>query len=59
MNTFDRTVITDKSFGEAVVAIEQKAAEKGFRVLHTRCGGNARGKMIPTGAIEDHRNLQR
>lgn len=35
MNTFERTVITDKPLEEAVSAIEQKAAEKGFRVLHT------------------------
>lgn len=35
MNAFDHTTTTDKSFDEAVSAIEQKAAEKGFRVLHT------------------------
>jgi uncharacterized protein (DUF302 family) len=35
MNAFEQTVTTDKSFDEAVAAIEQKAAEKGFRVLHT------------------------
>lgn len=35
MNTFEQTVTTDKSFDEAVTAIEQKATEKGFRVLHT------------------------
>lgn len=35
MNVFEQTVTTDKSFDEAVLAIEQKAAEKGFRVLHT------------------------
>lgn len=35
MNAFEQTVTTDKSFDEAVTAIEQKAAEKGFRVLHT------------------------
>lgn len=31
---FERTVTTDKSFDEAVTAIEKKAAEKGFRVLY-------------------------
>lgn len=35
MNTFEQTVTTDKSFAEVVTAIEQKATEKGFRVLHT------------------------
>lgn len=35
MNAFEQTMTTDKSFEEAVAAIEQKAAEKGFRVLHT------------------------
>lgn len=35
MKTFERTVTTDKSFAGAVEAIEKKATEKGFRVLHT------------------------
>jgi len=35
MNAFEQTVTSDKSFDEAVEAIEQKAVEKGFRVLHT------------------------
>jgi uncharacterized protein (DUF302 family) len=35
MNPFEQTVTTDKSFDEAVAAIEQKSVEKGFRVLHT------------------------
>ncbi|HXF06192.1 MAG TPA: DUF302 domain-containing protein [Blastocatellia bacterium] len=35
MDAFEKTVTTSKSFDEAVAAIEQKAAEKGFRVLHT------------------------
>lgn len=35
MKPFERTVTTEKSFDEAVSAIERKAAEKGFRVLHT------------------------
>lgn len=35
MNKFEQTVTTDKSFDEVVSAIEQKAAENGFRVLHT------------------------
>ena len=32
---FERTVLTDKPFDEAVSAIERKAGEQGFRVLHT------------------------
>lgn len=35
MKAFDYTVTTGKSFDEAVSAVERKAAEKGFRVLHT------------------------
>lgn len=35
MENFERTVTTEKPFLEAVAAIERKAAEKGFRVLHT------------------------
>lgn len=35
MKEFERTTTTNKSFSDAVSAIEQKAAEKGFRVLHT------------------------
>jgi len=35
MNNFRYTVASSKSFDAAVSAIEQKAAEKGFRVLHT------------------------
>ena len=35
MQIFEKTVITEKTFDQAVAAIEKKAAEKGFRVLHT------------------------
>lgn len=35
MNAFEKTVTTNKSFDEAVTAIEKKAVEHGFRVLHT------------------------
>lgn len=35
MKNFERTVLTNKKFDEAVAAIEEKAGEKGFRVLHT------------------------
>ena len=35
MKTFEHTVPTQKSFDEAVAAIEKKTGEKGFRVLHT------------------------
>ncbi len=35
MPKLDYTVETSKSFAEAVAAVEQKTAEKGFRVLHT------------------------
>jgi uncharacterized protein (DUF302 family) len=31
---FERTVLTDKQFDRAVSAIERKAGEQGFRVLH-------------------------
>lgn len=34
MKSFDYTVETSKSFDEAVSALEAKAQEKGFRVLH-------------------------
>ncbi|HLI30635.1 MAG TPA: DUF302 domain-containing protein [Terriglobia bacterium] len=35
MKNFEYTVETEKQFDDAVKAIEQKTAEKGFRVLHT------------------------
>ena len=35
MRTFEKTVNTQRSFDDAVAAIEKKSAEKGFRVLHT------------------------
>ena len=35
MKKSDYTVETTKEFAEAVRAVEQKAVEKGFRVLHT------------------------
>ena len=35
MRTFEYTVTTNKSFEEAVEAIQRRAAENGFRVLHT------------------------
>jgi uncharacterized protein (DUF302 family) len=35
MGNFEYTVTTNKSFAEAVQAVEQKTAEMGFRVLHT------------------------
>ncbi len=35
MNAFESTVDTDKPFDDAVSAVERKAAEKDFRVLHT------------------------
>lgn len=34
MEPFEHTVITNKTFDEAVAAVQEKAAEKGFRVLH-------------------------
>ncbi len=34
-DAFEFTVESAKRFDEAVAAVEQKAAEKGFRVLHT------------------------
>lgn len=35
MKNFEYTVETNKSFEEAVSAVEQNTAAKGFRVLHT------------------------
>ncbi len=35
MKTFEYTVESGKNFDAAVKAVEQKSAEKGFRVLHT------------------------
>ena len=35
MKPFEKTVTTEKTFDQAVAAVEKKAAEKGFRVLHT------------------------
>lgn len=35
MKAFEHTVTTEKSFDDAVTAIERTSAEKGFRVLHT------------------------
>ena len=35
MSTFEYTTRSDKPFDEAVARIEQKTAERGFRVLHT------------------------
>jgi uncharacterized protein (DUF302 family) len=35
VKTFEKTMTTQKSFDDAVAAIENKTVEKGFRVLHT------------------------
>jgi len=35
MQVFEHTVVTTKTFDQAVSDVESKAAEKGFRVLHT------------------------
>lgn len=35
MKNFEYTIETNKSFEEAVSAVEQQTAAKGFRVLHT------------------------
>lgn len=35
MKAFEHTVTTEKSFDDAVQAIERTSAENGFRVLHT------------------------
>jgi len=35
MQAFETTVTTEKTFDQAVTAVEQKAVEKGFRVLYT------------------------
>ena len=33
--TFEKTLVTEKSFDQAVADVEATAAKKGFRVLHT------------------------
>lgn len=35
MKTFEKTFSTNKSFDEAVAAVQEKTAEKGFKVLYT------------------------
>jgi len=35
MKPFEQTTVTGKTFEEAVAAVQMKAAENGFRVLHT------------------------
>ena len=35
MKNFEYTIETKKNFDEAVAAVEEKSAQKGFRVLHT------------------------
>lgn len=35
MKTFEKTFSTNKSFDEAVAAVQEKTAEKGFQVLYT------------------------
>jgi len=35
MKAFEQTITTERPFEEAVATVEKKAAEKGFRVLHT------------------------
>ena len=35
MKTFEKTFSTNKSFDEAVAAVQKKTAEKGFQVLYT------------------------
>ena len=35
MEVFEKTISTNKSFDEAVAAVEKKTAEKGFQVLYT------------------------
>ncbi|MGD0956293.1 MAG: DUF302 domain-containing protein [Candidatus Acidiferrales bacterium] len=35
MKTFEKTISTNKSFDDAVAAVEKKTAEKGFQVLYT------------------------
>jgi len=35
VKTFEKTISTNKSFDDAVAAVEKKTAEKGFQVLYT------------------------
>jgi uncharacterized protein (DUF302 family) len=50
MKNFQYTVETSKSFEAAVAAVEQKTAEKGFRVLHTH---DVAGTLAEKGFVRD------
>lgn len=48
MKSFEKTVVTTKSFDDAVAAIERKTADNGFRVLHVHdIGGMLTEKGFP------------
>jgi uncharacterized protein (DUF302 family) len=53
MNEFEYIVTSNKTFPEAVEAVEKKTTEMGFRVLHTHALA-ARGKGISPRAAEAH-----
>ncbi len=58
MKPFEHILATEKSFGEAVAAVEKKAAEKGFQVPHTHDVAATLGReRLSARAAEDHRNL--
>ena len=60
MQPFEKSVITEKTFDQAVAAIEKKAAEKGFRVLHTHdIAATLSDKGFSAITAENHRDLQR
>ena len=59
MIKFETTIESPRSFDDTVKAIEQKAAEKGFRVLHTHdVAATLAEKGFLERSAEDHRNLQ-
>lgn len=59
MRTFERTITTEKAFDEAVTALEMKAAEKGFRVLHTHdVAATLAEKGFPREPLKNRRDMQ-
>ena len=53
MQPFEKTVITEKTFDQAVAAIEKKAAENGFSVLHTHDAAATLSERISAITPED------
>jgi hypothetical protein len=59
MMKFETTIKSPRSFDDTVKAIEQKAAEKGFRVLHTHdIAATLAEKGFLRKPLKNYRNLQ-